>query len=79
MSHLSKTVDPQPQEVVVTLPAKSLLRKTTSKANLEIASGANPFQIELMKVTQAGQSKEMEKSDIEMTVLSAETQSTNSS
>ena len=37
------------------------------KANLKVASGATPFQIELMNVAQASQSKEMDKSDIEMT------------
>eukprot|EP00093_Oithona_nana_P000764 00764.XXX_1755_135_1 [CDS] Oithona nana genome sequencing. len=72
--------DPQPQEVIVTPAKAEPLRKATSSANLEIASGVTPFQIELMKVTQAGQCKEMDKSDIEMTTLkSADTHSTNSS
>jgi len=73
--------DPQPQEVIVTpAEAEPLLRKATSSANLEIASGVTPFHIELMKVTQADQCKEMDKSDIEMTTLkSADTHSTNSS
>ena len=73
--------DPQPQEVIVTpAEAEPLLRKATSSANLEIASGVTPFQIELMKVTQADQCKEKDKSDIEMTTLkSADTHSTNSS
>ena len=62
--------DPQPQEVIVTpAEAEPLLRKATSSANLEIASGVTPFQIELMKVTQADQCKEMDKSDIEMTTF----------
>ena len=49
--------DSQPQEVIVTSPAEPLLRKTTSRTNLEIAIGANPFQIKLMEVT--SQSKEV--------------------
>ena len=72
--------DPQPQEVIVTPAKAEPLRKATSSANLEIASGVTPFQIELMKVTQTGQCKEMDKSDIEMTTFkSADTHSTNSS
>ena len=75
LSQPANQSDSQPQELKVT----PLHRKPTSRANLEVASGANPFQIEMMKATQAGQSKEMDKSDIEMTILSADTHSTNSS
>ena len=75
---MSQPGDPQPQEEILTLVGP-LLRKTTSKTNFEIASGATPFQIELMNVAQASQSKEMDKSDIEMTALSVDTRSTKSS
>ena len=71
-ANLSQPGDPQPQEEILT----PLFRKTTLKANLKVASGATPFQIELMNVAQASQSKEMDKSDIEMTTLSVDTHST---
>ena len=54
----SQPGDPQPQKVIVTL-VEPLRRKTTSRAILEIASGATPLQTKLMNVTQADQSKEV--------------------
>jgi len=71
LSLLANQGDSQPQEVIVASPAEPL--RKTSGANLEVVS-APPFQTELMKVTHAGKSKEMDKSDIEMTTLSADTQ-----
>ena len=76
MSLLANQGDSQPQEVIVASPAEPL--RKTSGANLEVVS-APPFQTELMKVTHAGKSKEMDKGDIEMTTFSADTHSTNSS
>ena len=77
--------DSQHQEVIVT-PAEQgteddsvvepLLRKNTSSTNLEKASGATPFHID---DGNTGQCKEMDKSDIEMTIFSADTHNSNSS
>ena len=85
MSQPANKDDSQHQEVIVT-PAEQgteddsvvepLLRKNTSSTNLEKASGATPFHID---DGNTGQCKEMDKSDIEMTIFSADTHNSNSS